>query len=248
MKIAHLLLALLACLPAAAAAARDLGEPPELEHTADMLPEVPDDFGFYARVDGGISFLKIGSVKTRNPLSSAWSQGQVVDASSAPAGSFGLGAGLRWSQWLRADLTVDYGFPGQVEATRSCLPCAGRLRAEADVDSLAVLANAYIDLPTFGRFTPWIGGGVGMAHLSLDSGGISLGNRQLVPIASNDAWNFAWQGSAGVAMRLTEALSLDAGYRYLGLGDIKTGGPRPGEARDIARQEVRIGLRYRLDQ
>ncbi|WP_334176570.1 outer membrane beta-barrel protein [Pseudoxanthobacter sp.] len=230
-----------------AAGAGALGEPPVLEHTADMLPAVQDDFGFYLRADAGLSFLSVNSVEARGPVAARWGGGQ-GESASAVTGGLGIGAGLRWSRWLRTDLTLDYAFPGEVKASQTCLSCGGRLGASAQIASLAMLANAYADLPSLGRFTPWVGAGAGIAHLSLSGGDISLAGTGIAQIASADAWNFAWQGSAGVAMKLTDAVSLDAGYRYMGLGNLSAGGAVPGRAQDVARQEVRIGLRYRLDQ
>ncbi len=238
-----------ALVPAAAfaAGAPGQGEPPVLQHTDDMLPEVPDDFGFYLRADAGLSFLAIDHVNVGGALGSQWSRGR-GEGASAVTGGLGLGAGLRWSRWLRTDLTLDYALPAQEKASQLCAACGGaRLGASADIDSLALLANAYVDLPSLGRFTPWVGGGIGIAHLGLSSGTVTLSGATVAPIADAQAWNLAWQGSAGVAMKLSTAVSLDAGYRYLGLGSLSAGGLVPGEARDIARQEVRIGLRYRLD-
>jgi opacity protein-like surface antigen len=64
---------------------------------------------------------------------------------------------------------------------------------------------------------------------------------------------------AGVEYPISDRLSLDLGYRYLNLGDAKTGGVTERfsdgsagattsvEYKDITAHEVRLGLRYYLN-
>ena len=98
----------------------------------------------------------------------------------------GLGAGYRFNDYLRFDATWDYrtGAGGTRQTTLICpyapttgvhsqttgLP-AGNLYNTSDICNgttnvkqynNAFLANAYVDLGTYGGFTPYVGGGLGL--------------------------------------------------------------------------------------
>lgn len=82
--------------------------------------------------------------------------------------------------------------------------CAGKCGAtNLDIDTLSILGNVWVDIPAGAEVTPYVGGGLGMAGVSMDG-------------ADDDgpSWNFAWQLGAGVRMALAPATTLDLGYRY----------------------------------
>jgi opacity protein-like surface antigen len=101
--------------------------------------------------------------------------------------SAGLGAGYKFTNFLRADLTVDYRSPVQMNSSlvgsQPCLvgaapvldPTTGRTIGSSPIFDMCnalgtsrlnrthVLANAYVDLGTYwSRFTPYVGAGVGV--------------------------------------------------------------------------------------
>ena len=95
----------------------------------------------------------------------------------------------------------------------------------ADIESWLGLVNAYIDLGTWWCITPYVGGGVGFASLSV----IGLQGRQraewrrrLWP-GQQPRRNFAWAVYAGLSYKVNPSLTLDLSYRYTDLGDIRTG-------------------------
>ena len=65
----------------------------------------------------------------------------------------------------------------------------------------------------------------------------------------SDEWKFVWAGMAGVGWSIAPNLSLDLGYRYLNLGDLRTGRDAAGSMtfRNVAGHEIRVGLRWSFD-
>lgn len=96
---------------------------------------------------------------------------------------FGIGVGYQWNSWLRFDATGEYRgkslfiaqdlYPGgngtfsvaSNDDDGTFLP--GTNEYTADIESWVGLANAYIDLPTVWCITPYVGGGIGVASVSV---------------------------------------------------------------------------------
>jgi outer membrane autotransporter protein len=72
--------------------------------------------------------------------------------------------------------------------------------------------NAYYDIDTGTRFTPYVGAGLGYAHLKAKANGDVYG--------SESADNLAWQLGAGVSYAATDNISVDLGYRYTDYGSL----------------------------
>ena len=76
--------------------------------------------------------------------------------------------------------------------------------------------NAYFDIATGTAFTPYIGGGLGMAFNYTSVKAEVLG-RTLADKSRYDT-TFAWNVGAGLAYAFTENISADLGYRFIGTG------------------------------
>ena len=117
-------------------------------------------------------------------------------------GAFSLGGGVGYqiTNYLRTDLTVDYWFSSDFNG-----PTSDSLRWRA-IDRLLrhkvawlLLANAYVDLGTYYGFTPYVGAGIGGAHVSWDD----LHNTIDVSPPwheGSDNWRFAWALMAGTCL------------------------------------------------
>ena len=101
--------------------------------------------------------------------------------------------------------------------------------------------NAYFDIPTGTPFTPYLGGGVGMAFNYTGIKGEALGAS-----VSRDRYDttFAWNAGGGLSYAFTENVSADLGYRFIGTGyhEIKEGGSKLGSAPYI--NEFYLGGRF----
>jgi opacity protein-like surface antigen len=117
---------------------------------------------------------------------------------------------------------------------------------------------------------PYIGGGVGFAHNEISSGAIdsgSIGDGSSNSFAAAGMAGFSWRLRGGetrymggglkddvVAVSSGNALYLDVGYRFLYLGDVKTGELAwdsnevdNAKVKDVTAHQIRIGLRYDLN-
>ena len=103
--------------------------------------------------------------------------------------------------------------------------------------------NARFEPVDFGKFTPYIGAGVGSAWLKGST-------NDTVVRGSRSETNFAWQGEAGIQYELTERIDLKLGYRYIDMGTLDIDLVTPGLASagnfnaDITSHEVLFGVRY----
>ena len=114
-----------------------------------------------------------------------------------------------------------------------------RANGTAELESQSLFLNAYYDIDTGTKFTPYVGGGIGYAKLkgSISNGGVKL--------ASDSDTNFAWQLGAGIAYAVNKNISVDFGYRYTDMGDL-TANIYPTEKFkiDVDSHELLLGVRY----
>jgi opacity protein-like surface antigen len=104
-------------------------------------------------------------------------------------------------------------------------------------NSTAYMANVFYDLPTGTNWSPYIGGGIGMAtiHLSENSGAHNGDS-------SDD--EFAYQGMVGIgyAPDTIPNTQWTLGYRYLGTSDAKYG----GTSVQYSTNSVEVGGKFRF--
>jgi len=88
--------------------------------------------------------------------------------------------------------------------------------ADGQISVLYAMANLWYGFD-MGGITPFVGAGVGYAHISLDA-------QYDEPFAAasfeTDADTYAWQVGAGVAVDITPTVELVARYRYLATGEV----------------------------
>lgn len=88
------------------------------------------------------------------------------------------------------------------------------LGASGDVSTLGFMVNGYYDFDTNSKWTPYIGGGIGGANVSINS--LSVVG---VPLADDDTTVFAYQAKVGVAYAFSPAWVGTLGYRFFGTED-----------------------------
>lgn len=151
---------------------------------------------------------------------------------------FGVGAGYRFTDMFRGDLTVDY-FKADAKGSTDCpsyitaslgLDFYNDCHYEDDTkaDVWVAMANAYVDIAHFGIVTPYIGAGIGAAHVKYDdwngeevcgSDPACTGDNSKFTSEGESSWRFASSLMAGATVDLTQQLKLDAGYRYTHIED-----------------------------
>ena len=225
--------------------------------------------GWYVRVDGGYNLFSDPTIDSGGTIT------DTTNTSIDNSWSIGGGIGRYFGGGFRGDITVDHLFDSEVQGSLYC-ECGDFLGdAKFDFSSTVVLANLYYDFNRGGRFVPYIGAGIGFAHNETSSGTVDGACDCEGAIEKGSSNNFAAAAMAGVSWRIRggetsyvgglkdepvavssgHALYLDLGYRFLYLGDTRTGdmtftsSPEVAEpkVKNITAQEVRVGLRYDLN-
>ena len=179
----------------------------------------------------------------------------------------GIGAGYRFNNWFRVDVTGEYRGAGSIGVNdRLFNPFANGTQTNTyrgNLSSMVALFNGYIDLGTWNCLTPYLGAGIGVAQnriTGLTEQGIVFANEPFGPImptlgtaASGTKTGLAWALMAGVGYEVNRNLTLEFGYRYLNLGDAQSGpitnaflaeSYRPLKAKDIDSHDFKIGMRW----
>ena len=248
---------------AGVAGAADIIEPPVYEAPPEVA--VVAAGGWYLRGDIGMSNQQLHGGLS-NVLFADPDNFEFLDKgtfSSAP--TFRGGIGYQFNNWLRADATVEYRGKAsfnaldRYETVDDGNPATwdGTNEYEAKKSEWLLMANAYVDLGTWAGITPYAGFGLGASRNTISSfrdintpnGGVAYGGQ-------NSEWNLAWALHAGVAMDITERLTMDLGYSYLNMGDASSGDivpfqganaiNNPMKFEDITSHDVKFGLRYKL--
>jgi opacity protein-like surface antigen len=205
--------------------------------SADLIIDAPApeamapmsyDSAMYVSIFGGVNMLDSidydSSAGDSGELN--FDNGYSIDA----ALGVNLGGGLSLEGqlgYLNADLTdATYG--------------TDEFSADGSASALYAMANAWygIDL---GGITPFIGAGIGIANLTLDSQYDAPYN-----VASFDesGTTYAAQVGAGVSINVTDSMALTARYRYFMTGDVEfTDGQGDTVTGSLATNIVDVGLK-----
>jgi opacity protein-like surface antigen len=277
-----------------AAQAADLAYPPP---PPEFIPAEPVQFGgWYLRGDVGAGIAAAPNFRSSfydenyAPLSAADVSAQGIGRDSERIGDsaiIGVGVGYQYNPWLRFDATGEYRTAQQLNALEHydasvgynsvaltngtpTIPSNQYAHDEynGQVQSSVFLVNAYADLGTWYRMTPFLGGGVGFSynHLSamIDRGaGVDLvdANGNVVAAQTGEGGfgytkavgklDLAWAAMAGVSYDISRNVKLELSYRYLDMGSINTGlyqcnasCTHENQRISLASNDVRLGLRW----
>lgn len=235
--------------------AADLPEPPLLE------PAAPVEFGSAWYIRGDVGYKNYRNPNARFTSSLYPGNPNFKDEKMKDAAVFGGGVGYKFNDHFRSDVTLDYEtkakFGGDLYSNVGCGAAKCGTHESARIDAWTLFWNGYVDIATIGGFTPYVGGGIGVARLDVTKYR-SEAFKSCAKFCSSDSysgddrWNFAWNLQAGAAYQVTDNLLIDANYRFVDLGKAQTKtipGPNGGKVKvdDVQAHEVRIGFRYMLD-
>ena len=176
----------------------------------------------------------------------------------------GVGAGYRFNEWLRADVTGEYrskaAFLGLERYRDVTLPGGyGTDEYTATKREAVFLANAYVDLGTYYGFTPFVGAGLGTAYNTIEHfKDVNTVTSAVAYARPGSQWKFAWALHAGLAYDILPNLKVELGYRYLNLGDARTGkiysydgqcafqGCENLKFKTVDSHDIKVGLRWAL--
>ncbi|MDP2122250.1 MAG: outer membrane protein [Hoeflea sp.] len=248
---------------------------------ADVLPQIVEAPIYQTPISHPVA--SVGGWYLRGDVGYNWRQlkGAHYHTATGPANfrtasldngySFGGGVGYQIRSYLRTDLTLDYlaksdftgstgpGGPCTINGAFFAAPnCVSR-----DVSSwsaLSLLANVYVDLGTYGRFTPYAGAGIGGSRVSWGTlkntecvaGNPANCNTTSIDHGGKTEWRFTSALMLGTAIEINCKLKADLGYRYRRIegGNMfaynATVNSGPGFDKTLNIHEARAGLRYNL--
>lgn len=220
--------------------------------------------GWYLRGDIGVGLQSVDKYEQSDVAAFG---GSFFGKTEETAFFGGVGAGYRFNNWFRVDGTLEYRGGASVGVSDSIYnPFAGGTQTntyKGNLSSMVALFNAYVDLGTWNCLTPYLGAGIGVARneiSGLTDQGIVFANQPFGPVSptlgtagSGDETGLAWALMAGLGYEVNKNLTLEVGYRYLNLGDAKSGPIRnaflaesyaPLKAKSIDSHDFKIGMRW----
>lgn len=250
-------------------------------HAADLPPPPPMPYmpaaepvsfsGWYIRGDVGVGASESADLRSSFDAGFVVPDARFDEQSIGDSAFAGAGVGYQFNSWLRFDVTGEYRTSQSLSAVESydcgafgCTDAFGNSRAydkySGSVQSIVALFNAYADLGTWYGFTPFIGGSIGGSFNEVSSitdqgvngaNGFGVGGFGF----SRKRWDndLAWAATAGISYAISPNLKLELAYRYLDMGDIKTGAivcqntPACGDEVQkihLASQDVKLGMRW----
>jgi opacity protein-like surface antigen len=273
MKLPLRIVLSLAALAPFAAHAADY-DPPIFVEEADEYVPVEVGSGWYLRgdvgyiFDSGIDGVDYTAFDGVGDVSASF-----TSASIDTDFSWGGGFGYRFTDYFRADATVDgfrADFNGSTSSDETCIGLPDddttcRSENSSEVSAVSVMANGYVDLGTYVGFTPYVGAGAGMSYVSWDNlddttycvdggGDVCLSDAAVGSTShpGENGWRFTYALMAGVAYDISKNFKVDVGYKYRSIDGGDMFGWDSGEAfgdgshGNIDTHEVRLGLRYEL--
>ncbi|MCL2673005.1 MAG: porin family protein [Alphaproteobacteria bacterium] len=110
--------------------------------------------------------------------------------------------------------------------------------------------NAYYDIDTGTKFTPYVGAGIGMGFVRAKGLYEWMSSH---PTSSKTKTNFAWNLGLGMGYKIADNLALDIGYRFVdlgkaksGLGDFGGGASHNTETNRIYQHQFMVGTRVKF--
>lgn len=240
----------------AVAHAADLGLPPP---PMEIIEPVCTTCGgpWYLKGFIGAANPTVGSIETE---AFAFNDFTVFHEDIKSSTLFGVGLGYDTGHYFRFDVTGEYRgkslFIAQDSYAGGFGFDPGTNEYTADIESWLGLANMYIDLGTWYCVTPYIGGGVGVASVSvLGLKDVNVPESSVFYASDHTETNFAWAVYAGLAYEVTSAVTIDLSYRYADLGDARSGTATAFDGsdffsgvdiNDIDSHDLMLGVRWKL--
>ena len=180
--------------------------------------------GFYGAIGGG------GHTVSHLPLSfSGGNDGANVRSSSFNWDGF-ASVGYRFSPYLRLELEGSYrashinSIKGFVKPSNYfyCAEPSTTLQdcnqVGGSLDAWTGMANLIVDLLPHSRVSPFVGGGLGVIYVKLDTSGVIDGplvdNDPVGARIDNSSTQFGYQGIGGITFAATDRLNIDLVYHY----------------------------------
>ena len=133
--------------------------------------------------------------------------------------------------WLRSEFAVAYRPDIQYRGQANFRDVPGEQPVSASADSLSGMANFFVDIAVLfgvdlGRFQPYMGGGIGVAHnrlseMTYDFPG-NPGAHKITITPAGEKTDVAFMAAIGTGIAISDRILLDIAYRYTDLGQVHT--------------------------
>ncbi|MDE2384598.1 MAG: porin family protein [Alphaproteobacteria bacterium] len=165
------------------------------------------DYKPYVSVFGGASLLNDFTLSTRpySHYTVSSNMGYIVGAT----------VGAKWDDRFRTEIELshavwgakDFHYQGDGSSNGT---------ASGNINATYLLANLWLDMPTGGMVTPYVGGGAGIGWANADVTFIGTGGEGFV----NGSGGFAFQVGGGIKIAASENIDIDIGYRLKDLTNV----------------------------
>lgn len=141
--------------------------------------------------------------------------GQTVDTKFDTGYVVGGSIGYTFPYTVRVEAEFAYRNADFDEMT---FPFDGTVKMDSDssVSTFSMLGSIYYDFRNPSNITPYFGGGIGFANVSVDRGSV----RGTTYWYSDDETVFAYQVGGGFGFELGPMTTLDIGYRFFGTDEV----------------------------
>ena len=152
------------------------------------------------------------------------------------AASFAGALGFRLTPNIRVEAEYTHRENDLSSVTRNGFATTSQ---NGSLSGTTYMANFYYDFMKyeFKDLTPYFTFGLGAVNND-----ISIGANGVLPAASSEEWDVAWQVGGGVKYKMGPDTYMTTGYRYVDMGEVKA----RGYTFDNNAHEFRVGLEYSL--
>lgn len=206
------------------------------------------DVPAYISLKAGASFESLDNMKNTTPNITNPAAVSTTSQSDTTA-LVGVAAGLNFKQWgapVRGEVEYDYRSDLGYNPNPNYVNAATPTKSTNNINSQTLFFNAYYDIDTGTKFTPFLGGGVGIAFNNTSTNGTVIATGQSAS-SNGSKTEFAWNIGAGVNYAFTDHWSVDAAYRYVDLGSaFGATGTSAQITGDLTTHELSAALRYQF--
>lgn len=135
---------------------------------------------------------------------------------------FEIGVGYVASPLLRFEALFQHRPGFTFEGFANFVQTAASQEVSAELSSVSGMLAAYLDLPGFGPFRPFLGSGAGLNVVDIDEMHLTFPNTTTI-VPSGRRVDFAVMMTTGFATALWSDITVDLVWRYLDSGLVKTG-------------------------
>lgn len=174
----------------------------------------------------------LGAIVTND---SDYSETDLNDATIEMNATLGLAvaAGVKLTNNIRTEFEISYRNTDLDEISTS----TGSGKLGGDFSTWGFMVNGYYDFMPKALINPYVVGGVGVLHHTIDVN--SVAGLSVTGVDASDM-TFGYQAGLGVTSPIAKAWTLDLGYRFLGGSDADL----KGAEASYGSHDFRVGVRY----